>query len=291
MKNVIKLVKVAANQSRERNAASLRFVAAIVLMLGLLPLSAQKNTWTIGLYTGTQGQLITSHEQHYMRTIYDYKTDDYTIIDEWDSPIMGLKHVFSNIPPIELTAKYNVKNRFSIASGVGYRSYFIKMKNALDYTFRTDYIQVPIIFQYDIPLKKKGFSLFAQWGIGLEFNVYSKETVSLIGYQEPFLDKIIQGSSFTDITNNASVGGGRVNFLLHSGIGISYQFNSGIGLSLLGRYNIGTYTNKVSYHLKLIELPNGFVERETKELLRSRSESWNVLLGVTYTFKQKKKER
>jgi hypothetical protein len=163
-------------------------IIIIVLLGGSLFLSAQKNSWTIGLYTGVHGQITASVKQQYNRSLYhNYDTGKDTMIGgEWSSLMAGVQHTFSPIPPLELTVKYNIGDNFSITSGIGYRSYYMKAKyysekinNSPDFiyhfTTRNDFIQLPIIFQYDIPLKKKGFSLFVQGGIAIDIEVYDRE--------------------------------------------------------------------------------------------------------------------
>lgn len=261
-----------------------RIVLFVFLLFGIKSLSAQKNTWTIGLYSGVQGQIITSVYQEYFGTFFDE-----TIVDSWNLPAVRIKHTFSPIPLVDLTVKYNIKNRFSISTGVGYRSYYLKAgyRDYYNYTTRDDFIQVPIIFQYDIPLKKKGFLLLVQGGIGFGFEVYDKSW----GYSpnrcsDYGTDKIYNVETFTEPYWN----GGDFYYLLHSGIGFSYRFNSGIEISLLGKYNISSsYISTHSYHTTVKEADTGIIKGEMKEQLYGKGECWNVLLGVTYTFKKKEK--
>jgi hypothetical protein len=236
------------------------------------------------LYTGVLGQITTSVKEEYFGRSYDG-----TIIDHWNSPMVGITHTFSHIPPVELTVKYNIGNRFSITSGVGYRSYYLKVKNnsCYNYTEKYDYIQIPIIFQYDIPLKKKGFSLFVQGGIGLDFEVnYSA--------WRDYDNEYYWGNKIYTVENStvSYFSNGGYNYLIHAGIGFSYRFNSGVGISLLGRYNIGaSYISKHSYHTIVKEVSDNIIEEEIKEQLYGKAECWNCLLGVTYTFKNKEKKK
>lgn len=266
-----------------------QIIIIIVLLGGSLFVSAQKNAWTIGLHTGVQGQIFTSVKQEYHRAFYKGEGAE-EIINRWGSPQAIIKHTLSHIPPVELTVKYNIGNRFSIATGVGYRSYYMKIKDNpfYDFTRRDDYIQIPIIFQYDIPLKKKGFSFFVQGGAAIDIEINSTDWKSYSNeYYDRMSDKLLSVENST--TSYFSNGGN--NFLLHAGIGFSYKFSSGIGISLLGRYNIGMmYVSIESYHTMLKEMNTGNVEREIKEKLYGRAECWNVLLGVSYSFKNKKKE-
>jgi hypothetical protein len=254
-------------------------IIIIVFWGGSLFVSAQKNNWTIGIYTGVQGQIITSIKQEYYNG---------TLINSSDPIETRPKHAFSNIPPVELNVKHNVRDRFSIAYGVGYRSYFTKANDyLLHYKARTDFIQIPIICQYDAPLKKKRFSFFVQWGLCFDFDIYHTSwghhsTEDHDWKTGNLLNVVIYTKSSNDVGFNP---------LFFAGIGFSYQFNSGIGISLLGKNNMGLVNiNKLSYHVKCIDASTGDIVREIKEQLYSRSESWNVLLGVTYTFKKKEKK-
>ena len=255
-------------------------IIIIVFLGGALFASAQKGNWTIGLYTGVQGQVITSCSEEYHNG---------TIINSWDVPNIRPKHSFSNIPPFELNVKYNIRNRFSFIYGVGYRSYFTKVKNSfeLDYTARTDFLQLPVIFQYDIPLRKKGFSFFLQWGVCFDFNIYQTSWGNYpTEYHDSFTNKLLS----VETSVNVPYSGVWINYLFHTGFGFSYQFNSGIGISISGKHNIGLANiSELSYHMQLKDPQIGNIEREIKEKLLCRSESWNILFGVTYTFKKKEK--
>jgi len=79
--------------------------------------------------------------------------------------------------------------------------------------------------------------------------------------------------------------------LVNTGIGISYRLKSGIGFSLSGEYNVGFLRLQyLSFRSQIKEIDTDILRYEEVVRLISRNEYWNVLLGVTYTFKQKKKE-
>jgi hypothetical protein len=263
-------------------------IAFLIFLFVSLSLSAQKNTWTIGLHAGVQGQIFTSIKQEYYRSFYMGEGVE-DIIDGWGAPQAIIKHTLSHIPPVELTVKYNIGNRFSIATGVGYRNYYMKISNKYyNYSQRYDYIQVPIIFQYDIPFKKKGFAFFVQGGIGLDFEV---NYTGLGYYDNEYYDSRTDKTYIVENSTESFFGSGGFNYLLHGGFGFSYTFNSGVGISLLGRYNIGAvYISHHSYYTIVKEAETDIIEYEMKEQVHGKAESWNVLLGVSYTFKQKKKE-
>jgi len=100
-------------------------------------------------------------------------------------------------------------------------------------------------------------------------------------------DKLV----YVETSVNAYSGSSAFYPLFHTGFGFSYQFNSGVGISVSGKHTIGlTYMNELSYNIKFIDADTYITEREFKEQSACRSESWNVLLGITYTFKQKEKK-
>jgi hypothetical protein len=265
-----------------------RLIIVVLLgMIGSLFASGKKNSWTIGLYTGIQGQIISSVKQEYTRAFY---IGGEKIINMWDAPMIRIQHALSHIPPVELTVKYNIGNCFSIVSGVGYRSYYLKVKDNPFYNFTTrgDFIQVPIIFQYNIPLKKKGFSVFIQGGIGIDIGINSIDRAS---YSNEYDDRKANKVCYVENTAESYFNNGDRNLLLHTGVGFSYNFDSGIGISLLGRYNTGAlYISTHSYHTVVKEVGTDIIEQEIKEQLYGKAECWNVLLGVTYTFKKKEKQ-
>jgi hypothetical protein len=209
------------------------------------------------------------------------------VIDKWNPTLVRITHTFSHVPLAELTVKYNVGNYFSVVTGIGYRSYYLKVKHNIfyNYTEKYDYIQVPIIFQYDIPLRKKGFSFFVQGGVAVDVKVNYNAWKSF-DKEYYWMDKEYTVENSTDSYFND----GGLNYLIHAGFGFSYRFNSGVGISLLGRYNVGSsHIHKYSYHTVVKEIDTDIIEREIKEQLYGKGESWNVLLGVTYTFEKKGK--
>jgi hypothetical protein len=260
----------------------------IIVLLGISTFaSAQKNSWTVGLYTGVQGQIQTSILQEYF---FRFSFPEERIIDEWNPTKVGIQNTFSRIPPVELTVKYNIGNHFSMATGVGYRAYELKVKYNSFYNYRKhyDYIQVPIIFQYDIPLKKQGFAFFVQGGFSVDFEADYRGWGWY--YNEQF-DYVSRKQCTVEEISERSLDGGGFNYLLHGGFGFSYTFRSGVGISLSGRYNIGSeYINQHSYHLVLKEVGTDIIEREIIENVYGKGECWNVFVGVSYTFKQKKNE-
>ena len=265
--------------------------------------NAQKNSWTIGFYTGVQGQMFKSIE----RTNLPYK-----IVDETDNYIgdtnlwqTNLRTIHRIMPLMELAVQYKITDYFSLVSGIGYNTHIAKWKsderwkthpmdNFTHYVwYRNDYIQFPLKLQYDVPLKNTGFSFLAKLGMSLDFLVVSRNN----GYTNIGIDstwryydyETTYGVDFWSLYHSYPLR--KINLLIHTGIGVSYQFNSGVGISLLGTYNIGILNKGYfTYNLKLKDLNTDIVEKEYDFYVYSRSESWNVLFGITYTFKKKEKK-
>ncbi|MDR0603802.1 MAG: hypothetical protein LBG80_05810, partial [Bacteroidales bacterium] len=71
----------------------------IVLLGGTLFVSAQKNTWTIGLYSGLQGQINTLINQEYYRTsLFSAENGEIKrfVIDKWNPTLVRITHTFSH---------------------------------------------------------------------------------------------------------------------------------------------------------------------------------------------------
>jgi len=151
-------------------------------------------------------------------------------------------------------------------------------------------LQLPLLLQYDVPLKNTGFSFFAKLGLYVDFSLnqyYGEEKTPDSIYNDVFTDK----TYLVEFTRHMNFDINRVNFLIHSGIGISYKFRSGVGISLSGTHNIGTLlTSSIDYNIKLREINTNVLEHEFDYHVYNRNHNWNVLLGVSYTFKHKKKE-
>jgi hypothetical protein len=74
-------------------------------------------------------------------------------------------------------------------------------------------------------------------------------------------------------------------------MGFAYQFKSGVGISLSGEYSVGTMRSEsFNYNLQLKDPITNIVEYEYDYWIYNSNEYWNVLLGISYTFKKKNKE-
>ena len=275
----------------------------IILLGGSLFAFAQKNTWTLGLHIGIKGEIVKSIEQKYYpcQLEADECMDDF---HKWTTNFRTI-HTISTEPLIELTAEYKITDYFSIISGIGFMTSGIKWRsdsywqgvNSHPLTRFADckqtfyeHFKIPIIFQCNIPIKNKGFSFFAKLGLYLDFSFSPSGSI-----QTPILDSLISYGDREykyEFTPTFYRPVKKFNLSVYTGLGFSYQFNSGIGVSLSGAYNIGTLrTDRVSYNLKLKEPNTDIVKYEFNYHLYDRNEYWDILLGITYTFKQKPKER
>jgi hypothetical protein len=248
-----------------------------------ISLFAQKNTWTIGLYSGIQGQFNTSIKPSLCLT--------------------STIHRISPVPPAELIVQYKITDYFSLASGIGYTQHTTQGKDEFYYTIgrdamsclafmrwiRSPRLQVPFILQYDIPLKNTGFSFFAKFGLYFDFRCMADDRGNG-ALDSLYYDSYAEKTFRVEFTESSDFWINDVNFLIHTGIGFSYRFRSGWGISLSGTHNIGTLlTNSLNYNLKLKDLNSDILEHELVYNIYNRNQNWNVLLGVSYTFKQKKK--
>lgn len=271
-----------------------------MLLGGSLFASAQKNTWTIGFYTGIQGQMNTAVE---WETALNEQIGEYITWGGYSNT--RTIHSISSAPPAELIVQYKITDCFSVASGIGYGLHktlwsFNKFNNPMEdfaaykyggsWSCRTG-LQLPLIFQYDVPFINTGFSCFFKLGLYIDFDIFNygaenyRHSADSVYYN--FGDKKTYYPEFYDRSYFELH---RVNFLVHTGFGFSYRFHSGLGLSLSGTYNAGTLlTDIFHYNLKLKNPDTKITEREYDYYVYNRNQNWNVLLGVTYTFKKKEK--
>ena len=279
-------------------------IIIIVLLCGSLFASAQKNTWTIGFYTGLQVQMLTSIERTYTLGTIDATTGGYIHFDSWHKSKRTINNISS--PPVELTVQYNITDNFSVSSGLGYANYrsqwkawwrqrhqgFVMERFSLNTYLRRVSIQVPCNLRYNIQIKNTGFSIFPKLGFYLDFSVKSYyylednyyDSSLPVDYHDRKYDYVFETCHSLPMNNR------KVNLLINAGVGLLYQFKTGIGLSLSGEYNVGTMRSEgFNYNLKLKDPATNLREYEFDYIVYNRNEYWNVLLGVTYTFKKKEK--
>jgi len=279
-----------------KNHKGTKRISNLLILIGIMLLYsgsyAQKNTWAINLNTSIQGQRNLAIEQE-----YEYFGNNSW---GWLDPQMRTTRTLSNVPLLELTGQYNITNHFSIASGIGHRSYITTLIPRIPPTIitgrydwlRSDYLYVPLTFQYDIPLKNTGFSIFAQLGLNLNFLIttYGADEIpdNVIGEEFVYYDyqnnKLYDAVYFSDAYSPKRI------LLFHTGIGFSYRFKSGVGISLSGKYNIGTsYKKLLSYWVHLEDPNNNDIGRIVDYNVYCKSECWNVSFGVNYIFKKRKR--
>jgi hypothetical protein len=84
----------------------------------------------------------------------------------------------------------------------------------------------------------------------------------------------------------------KINLLVDVGTGFSYRLKNGLGFWIEGGYYIGTrIMGELLIKNKITELSNQDMPlKEYDDLLLVKGDYWNVSLGLSYTFKQKKKE-
>jgi hypothetical protein len=280
-------------------------ILIVVLLGGSLFASAQKNTWTIGLYSGVQGQLTFATEGNYANIKQiDASTGDTTDRYGWWH-IHRTIHKIRSIPPMELRIRYNITHYFSVLSGAGYGLSITQWgSNNKSKTHDIDLIgeyadsrwmmrksvQVPLIFQYNVPLKNTGFDFFAE--LGMYFDCASGTHSGGIFEDTTTFHDISENKTYDAAFYSNVYGDGiGMNYLIHIGMGISYQFLSGLGLSLSGTYNVGVFSTQIVSNLKIKATNTGIIEREYDYSVLNQCQYWNVLFGVTYTFKKKEKEK
>jgi hypothetical protein len=160
-----------------------KLIIIIVLLGGSLFVSAQKSSWTIGLYSGMQIQLLTSIERNYTLGTIDEATGTYVYFDTWNTDKRTINRIYA--PPMELMVRYNITDNFSVSSGIGYANYISQWKPrysdlhvmnspfALNTYWRKVSIQIPCNLRYDIRLKNTGFSIFPKLGLSVDFSANS----------------------------------------------------------------------------------------------------------------------
>ncbi|MCL2131243.1 MAG: hypothetical protein FWH36_02120 [Lentimicrobiaceae bacterium] len=276
-----------------------KHIITFVLLGGSVFASAQKNTWTVGLYTGMQGQLTTAVERHYTLKIVE-ETGETVNIDLWHTDIRTMNRIYS--PPAELAVRYNVTDNFSVSSGIGYANYFSQWKPpkyntwimdefAFNAYYRRISVQIPCNLRYDVRLKNTGFSVFSKLGLYMDFSIASYYQ-HRDNHKELDFPVVYNGEAYNPVFETmhaAPMNNRKFNLLINAGVGIAYQFKSGLGLSLSGEYSVGTMrSEKFNYHLQLKDPDTDIVDYEFDYWIHNRNEYWNVLFGITYAFKQKK---
>jgi hypothetical protein len=273
----------------------------VIVLLFLLGSSvlAQKNSWTIGFDGGFVGAVWQKGNV----------TSSYNRNNGEDFPLY-----------YELTLSYGLTNYLSITTGVawnvantaGFKEVGIPPFGLSDATFsNAEYflyeyssIDIPIKLNFFVPIGKSRF--YFTGNTGLIIDVIKAEDPMCPPHPVPDNGTWMQSDSWVfgrlygsndEYAVFRSIYGimshKKVNFLINFGIGFGYRFKCGVGLSITGDYKIGTcmlgeynlkyrLTNSNDYNTTLKE----YVDR-----LYFKGDHWKVALGVSYTFKQKKKEK
>ena len=287
-----------------------KYIKILLLIISIgaryYSVDAQKNSWTIGLYTGMQVQQTTAFERDYILGQTNSATGYYMHLDSWYESIRTISSI--STPPMELTIRYNITDNFSVSSGIGYANYLTQWKQKNQYNHHQTHImhtrsfsvqtylrkisiQIPCNLRYDVPLKNTGFSIFPKLGLYLDFPVAIH--YHNIFFSSDTLVPVHDGDTINAVFDYSYFAGNRkFNLLINAGLGIAYQFKSGVGLSLSGEYSFGIMRpQNVKYNLQLKNANTGILENECDYYVYNRCKYWNVLLGITYTFKKKDKNK
>jgi hypothetical protein len=140
---------------------------ALIFLSSIQPLSAQKNSWTIGVYSGIRSEVLQGSK--------DYR-----------------KYVFGNrlsTPPIEINVSYCIDSNFYVTSGLAYTETkpkwdslplterLGKYREKTHLLYRS--IQIPMQLRYDLPIYKNDLFLFIKAGLNLDIPIYSGQSKRL----------------------------------------------------------------------------------------------------------------
>ena len=270
-------------------------ILGMILLVYSLFVSAQKNTWTLGISSGVRGEVITYESQFYD---VEYDEDDSFASYEIKS--------FISRPPVMLNVSYNITDNFSVSSGITFLQYLTKwedissgyttdeelaFREKISYTRNT--LQIPLTVCYDIPVRNTGLSFFAKSGVCMDISIH-KGNFIIDSDSKVFPIEMFDGNIYDlySIAYRICPRNDRnLNLIINAGIGFAYKFKSGLGLSLSGEYNIGLFRLDVlNFYSQIKEKGTDILKYKHTCRFINRNEYWNVLFGISYTFKQKKKE-
>ncbi|MDR1346535.1 MAG: hypothetical protein LBK03_07545 [Bacteroidales bacterium] len=269
-------------------------IALLLFLIGNMAL-AQKNSWTIGFNYGLIGTVYQKGN-----TIDSYRNESYFPF-------------FDTFPfSFELTVSYGITRYLSITTGIAhtYKEVWVKRKSVpFELTFPQkshleshlfcsySSIEIPIKLNFIIPLGKSRFYFTGNMGVIIDVTIPDDGTWSKEDNWQwkiyNFNDEYEVSTGFNGIKYRK-----KVDFLINTGIGFGYRFKCGVGLSLTGAYNIGTrIMGELDIKNQLTFNSNGTpiftsdpVLKEYIDRLYYKGDYWKVALGISYTFKQKKKE-
>jgi len=217
--------------------------------------------------------------------------------------------------PVGLDMAYNIDDRFSISSGIGFSDYHAfwgtekaggTWVNSYEGHIFLRYVQIPLNVKYAIPLGKSNFSVYGKLGFSFDFlvdqyNAYDRESGTILHYEKGSDINIFyyyEGFCEYKYKHTAEIYDKKINVLLNAGIGFGYRFKNGLGLSLEGEYYAGLRTMghvfiEVAPPATLTDIATNFPIGSEKysEHLLIKGNYWNFSLGVSYNFKKKEKVR
>ena len=240
----------------------------IVFIVSLLSnvVFAQKGSWTLGFNTGTKGDVWQKGERE--------TSDKYRSL-----------YMIPFTLTLELNVAYGISDRISLQTGIAYVEKYPSIKRRDNFRFcnkLSQSAQIPVRLKYAYPIKQSNF--YVVGSAGLIFDVIADD-------KSPFRDMVVTDYTelhdyiiFTDAS--MSVYGKKINFLAHAGIGFEYRFKNGLTLSLCGEYNIGT---RIMGEITINNhIPTHYDYVIPADKIYLKGDYWNVGLGISYTFKQKK---
>jgi hypothetical protein len=163
-------------------------------------------------------------------------------------------------------------------------------------------LQIPIALKYYFPLGKSKFNLFAKTGIAFGIPLQKLRSTSTY-YPDSYPERSdswidsdgIEGRDDQRMAYYTMIYAPRkpLNILLNAGFGFAYTFDFGLGLSVYTEYYTGVMNMaQISIHFRQEQYEHRLNEWESYdegvEYVNFRGDYWNVGLGVSYTFKQKK---
>lgn len=120
--------------------------------------------------------------------------------------------------------EYRFTDKFSVAPEVVFAAQGAKTKRAIETTYHTNYINVPVMLKWYV-IKPLSIDFGPQLGI----NIYSKETIKSIPYEAPMLKRIADGTyDIKDLTKT-------VDFSV--ALGLTYNITDEVFVQ--GRYTMG----------------------------------------------------
>lgn len=252
------------------------FTILICTVLCISDSLAQVKKWTIEVTSATKSEIFESTDHR--ETGYELKTG---------RRISG--------PKIEINVRYNFTDYFALESGFSHISYCTNWSYGLKENGLNNYvgkhelysaIQIPIRAFFQIPISKK-IHFFTVCGFALQFPTQQKAPTISFGFTNPY--QYFYGDlyySWYDGFYNLSALApyNNIHLLINTKMGLSYNFDIGLSLSVFGEYYQGTRTMATirgEYNnFKRIE----YINLNAKSLYITRGNYWSTGLGLSYSF-------